>query len=84
METWGVTKNWKYGSTFIHMPQVIEPLYESKSDYQICAEIAQKLGGGDKYTEGKNEKEWVQEWVKAAQEADPNFPSYEEFAAKGY
>jgi anaerobic dimethyl sulfoxide reductase subunit A len=84
METSGVTKNWKYGVTFINMPKVIEPLYESKSDYQICAEIAKQLGVESDYTEGKDAEAWVQEWVKAAQDADPNFPSYEQFAAQGY
>jgi anaerobic dimethyl sulfoxide reductase subunit A len=84
METSGVTKNWKYGATFINMPKVIEPLYESKSDYDICAEIANKLGVGQDYTQGKTAEDWVQEWVAAAQKADSKFPSYAEFAAKGY
>jgi anaerobic dimethyl sulfoxide reductase subunit A len=84
METSGVTKNWKYGSTFINMPKVIEPLYQSKSDYDICAEIANKLGVSQQYTEGKTAEDWVQDWVAVAQKADPSFPSYQEFAAKGY
>ncbi|MCC7449320.1 MAG: molybdopterin-dependent oxidoreductase [Anaerolineae bacterium] len=84
METDGIAKNWKHGSTTINMPKVIEPMYESKSDYQIAALIADKLGLKDKYTEGKNEADWVKAWIKEGQDKDPNFPSYEEFVKKGY
>jgi trimethylamine-N-oxide reductase (cytochrome c) len=38
----------------------IEPLGESKSDYQIFATVAKKMGFYDKYTEnGRTEREWV-------------------------
>jgi anaerobic dimethyl sulfoxide reductase subunit A len=84
METSGISSNWKYGSTLINMPKVIDPLFESKSDYQICALIADKLGVKAKFTEGKTEEDWVQQWVKDAQKADPQFPTYEEFYKKGY
>jgi anaerobic dimethyl sulfoxide reductase subunit A len=84
METWGLARNWKYGSTVINMPKVIEPLYESKSDYAIAALIADKLGIKDKYTEGKNEEDLVKAWVEEGRKADPQFPTYEEFAKKGY
>jgi anaerobic dimethyl sulfoxide reductase subunit A len=61
LETWGVEDGWKYGEEVILMPKIVEPLGESKSDYRICAEIAARLGVGDAYTEGRNERDWV-EW----------------------
>ena len=33
-ETWGVEDGWKYGDEVILMPQIVEPLGETKSDYQ--------------------------------------------------
>src|SRR5512147_1390634 len=43
-ETWGVEDGWKYGDEVILQPKLVEPLGESKSDYHICAELAERLG----------------------------------------
>lgn len=58
-ETWGVADGWKYGDEVLLMPKVVEPPFETKSDYAICAEIAGKLGVRDVYTEGRDERGWV-------------------------
>jgi anaerobic dimethyl sulfoxide reductase subunit A len=60
-ETWGVEDGWKYGDEVILQPKLVEPPGECQSDYRICAELAQRLGFGDAYTEGRDEKGWV-EW----------------------
>jgi nitrate reductase alpha subunit len=39
--------------------QAIEPIGESKSDYEIVLEIAKKLGVYDKVSQGKTVDEWV-------------------------
>lgn len=62
-ETWGVTDGWKYGDEVILMPKIVEPPFETKSDYRICAELAERFGVYDAYTEGgRDEKEWSQ-WM---------------------
>lgn len=58
-ETWGVEDGWKYGDEVILQPQIVEPLSGTKSDYRICAEIAERLGIGEAFTEGRDEKQWV-------------------------
>src|SRR5512144_1559701 len=60
-ETWGLEDGWKYGDEVILQPKLVEPLGESKSDYRICAELAERLGFGQAYTGGRDEKGWV-EW----------------------
>lgn len=60
-ETWGVEDGWKYGDEVILMPKIVDPPFETKSDYRICSEIAERLGIGQAYTEGRSEREWV-EW----------------------
>ncbi|NLC76644.1 MAG: molybdopterin-dependent oxidoreductase [Clostridia bacterium] len=67
----------------IYHQKVIEPMYECRSVYEVCSALAQRLGFVDKYTEGKSEQDWLRECVKVAQEADPNFPGFEEFREKG-
>lgn len=61
-EMWGLEDGWKYGDEVILMPKVLDPPYETKSDYQICTEIAERLGVKDRYTEGRDEKGWI-EWT---------------------
>jgi molybdopterin guanine dinucleotide-containing S/N-oxide reductase-like protein len=39
--------------------QCIEPLGESKSDFEAVAEIARKLGVYDQFCEGKTDQEWI-------------------------
>ena len=58
-ETWGVEDGWKYSDEVILQPKLVEPPGECKSDYQICADLAERLGIGEAYTEGRDEKAWV-------------------------
>ncbi len=60
-EVWGLEDGWKYGDEVILMPKVQEPPHETKSDYQICAELAGRLDLKEEYTQGRNEREWI-EW----------------------
>ncbi len=59
-ETIGVQDGWKYGEEVLLLPQLVPPLGESKSDYRICAELADGLGVGEAFTEGLDERGWVE------------------------
>lgn len=60
----------------------IEPLGESKSDYQIFTEILQKLGLGAMFTEGSSEFDWCKRTFDSSDL--PNFVSWSKFLKKGY
>lgn len=62
METWGLQDGWKYGDEVIIMPQLAKPPYETKSDYQICTELAERFGVKEEYTQNRTEREWI-EWA---------------------
>ena len=49
------------------MKKITEPLFESRDDYDVYADIADKLGFKDKFTEGKDEMAWLQEMYATAQ-----------------
>ena len=51
-ETWGIQDGWKYGEELILQPQILDPPWETKSDYAICAAVAEKLGLKEEFTEG--------------------------------
>ena len=61
----------------------IEPLGESKSDYEIFAFLADKLGFRNEYTDGGlTELDWVKRLFDASDL--PKAISWEEFSEKGY
>jgi anaerobic selenocysteine-containing dehydrogenase len=62
--------------------QAIEPLGESKSDYEIVLEVARKLGKYDEITQGKS----LEEWIKHCYEIMglPDLIGWEDFNEKGY
>ncbi len=61
----------------------IEPLGESKSDYQIFAELAKRLGIWAIFTDGgKTEYDWVKQSFAASDL--PKHITWEEFEKKGY
>jgi anaerobic dimethyl sulfoxide reductase subunit A len=80
LETWGVEDGWKYGDEVFLMPKIVDPPGDARSDYRICADIATRLGLGDRYTEGRDERGWV-EWslTRLRESRYPGLPSLPEF-----
>ncbi len=60
----------------------IEPLGESKSDYQIFLALAQRLGLGLLFSEGMSELDWVKRQFNASDL--PKHISWKKFIRKGY
>jgi trimethylamine-N-oxide reductase (cytochrome c) len=60
----------------------IEPLGESKSDYQIFTDILHRLGLGTMFTEGCSELDWCKRVFESSDL--PKHISWKEFAKKGY
>ena len=68
---------------FTLQKKCIEPLGESKSDYEIFAAVCDRLGVGDLFTMGgKDEYQWTKEYFHATDL--PKYISWEEFEKKGY
>ena len=63
--------------------KAIEPLGESKSDYDIFALVAKRLGFYEKYSEGgKSQLDWVKKMFQVTDIS--KYISWEEFEKKGY
>jgi len=79
-ETWGVEDGWKYGDEVILQPKLVEPPGECKSDYRICAELAERLGICEAFTEGRDEREWAKYCLDEFRRIRfPELPSFDEF-----
>ncbi len=66
----------------VRQQKCLEPMWESKSDYEIFALLAEKLGRREEFTDGKTELEWVEAFYKSSDL--PQHISWEEFDKKGY
>ncbi len=65
------------------MKKVVDPVFEARNDYDIFADIAERLGNREGFTEGKSELEWIKSFYteaekqgKAQQMEVPDFESF--------
>jgi molybdopterin guanine dinucleotide-containing S/N-oxide reductase-like protein len=66
----------------MYQQKCIEPLYDSKADYEIFSMLAGKLGLKEQYTEGKTPEDWIKAIFDITEL--PKRISFEEFKKKGY
>ena len=74
-----IGNNWRI---IVREQKCVEPVGESKSDYEIFSLIADKLGQGQLYTEGKTEDDWAEAYWNLSDLSKRC--SWEEFNKKGY
>ncbi len=64
--------------------QAIDPLYECRSALDVTSDLAQRLGVGDAFDEGKK---GMEDWARYLQEenrkAHPQFPTFDELRERG-
>ena len=68
--------------------QVIEPIGEARNDHEIFAGIAERLGFGQQFTEGRNEMDWLRHLYnisrQRAAEQDLELPEFDAFWSAGH
>ena len=64
-------------------PCLEERKFERKTNYEWCAELAELMGVGEAFTEGRTEREWIDYLYEQSREADPTLPELDEFRAQG-
>ncbi len=75
----------KSGSNFriiIYQKKCIEPLWESRPDWDIYCDLAERLGFKEEYTEGNSREDWIKKLFHST--SLPRYITYEEFKRKGY
>jgi biotin/methionine sulfoxide reductase len=66
------------------MPAMTRPYAQSRDDYQTFAALADRLGFGERFTEGRGARGWlVHMYEKWSAELDFTVPSFDEFWAHG-
>jgi anaerobic dimethyl sulfoxide reductase subunit A len=60
------------GNYLLYKPQAITPLGQARSDYDILWDLADRLGFGEEYSEGRSAADWVQHFIEQSEISDPD------------
>jgi anaerobic dimethyl sulfoxide reductase subunit A len=63
--------------------KVIEPLFDTKTVYEMMTEIAKRLGVEQAFTEGKTQEDWVRQVVEDSQPEVPGLPDFASLRTMG-
>lgn len=61
----------------------VEPLYETRSVYDMCAQIAKRLGVEETFTEGRDQESWLRHIYAEARKNNKNLPDFDSFRQQG-
>lgn len=68
----------------IAMHRAVSPPGEARSDHAIFAGLAERLGVGESFTEGRTEREWLRWLYERVRRRDPTAPGFDEFWSLGH
>ncbi|MBO3130089.1 DMSO/selenate family reductase complex A subunit [Dermatophilus congolensis] len=63
--------------------KAIEPLFDSKPAYEMCTEIAKRMGIEKQFTEGRTLEEWARHMQAETVKEHPDFPDFDTLRKKG-
>lgn len=63
--------------------KAIEPLFDARTGYDICTELAKRLGVEQEFTEGRTQEEWVTYLIEQTRAEEPDFFTEQELNDKG-
>ena len=70
-------------TSIIPMPKVLSPIGEARDEYDIFAELSEKLGFKDQFTEGRTSRQWLEkmwsEMQNTASQFDYSLPNLNTF-----
>lgn len=61
----------------------IEPMFECMSVYDMCVEVAKRLGVEEQFTEGRTVEDWLEYCIEETRKENPDFPDYDSFKEMG-
>lgn len=67
----------------IFASQAIEQRFESKTVYEMCTQIARRMGVEEKFTEGRTQEEWLRHLYEISRQKLPELPDFETFQQQG-
>ncbi|MDR9827265.1 DMSO/selenate family reductase complex A subunit [Vibrio sp. FNV 38] len=65
------------------LERAVQPLYETKSVYEMCSELSKRFDLYDEFTEGRTHDEWLEYLYAERMKQDPNIPSLDDLRKQG-
>jgi anaerobic dimethyl sulfoxide reductase subunit A len=59
------------GNWLLYKPQVVPPAGQARSDYDVLWDLADRLGFGPAFSEGRSAGEWIRHFIEESEIADP-------------
>ena len=64
--------------------QAIDPVGGARDDYEIFSRLAERLGEGELFSEGRTADQWVRHLYQRLRRREPGCPTFEEFWRAGF
>ena len=78
----------KLDDYLFNMPQLIPPQHDARDDYEIFAGLAERMGVGEAFTEGRNSEEWLRylygDFREEAAKGDIELPDFDALREKNW
>ncbi|WP_139684535.1 trimethylamine-N-oxide reductase TorA [Vibrio tasmaniensis] len=74
------------GKGLIAMHRLVDPLFQSKTDFDIFTELSRRFGRNEEYTRGMDEMEWVRSLYEDCRNANKgkfDMPEFDKFWEQG-
>jgi anaerobic dimethyl sulfoxide reductase subunit A len=75
---------WSGENYIVFGNKAIDPPGECRHEYRWISQVAERLGVGAAFTEGKTERDWLRQLIADARARDPEFPTYDALRRTGY
>ena len=66
------------------MQQAIGPVGDARDDYEIFSGLANRLGAGEEFSEGRTADQWVRFLYRKLRQREPGCPPFDEFWRVGF
>ncbi|MGC9422233.1 MULTISPECIES: DMSO/selenate family reductase complex A subunit [unclassified Vibrio] len=67
----------------VRLQKAIEPMWENRPTYDVLAEIAEKMGIKEAFTEGRTYQEWIEFAYNQVRKQEPHLPPFSETDGMG-
>lgn len=69
-----ITASWHFGGRIGYSSKAVEPLYESRFEYDWLADLSERLGLYREFTWGRTKEKWLEQILDGARADDPEIP----------
>jgi len=67
----------------VQMSSGVDPMFESRPIYEVCVDLAKRMGVEAEFTEGKSRKDWLDQFYAESKAATPELPEKEVMLKQG-